>query len=176
MLIPFDSKYAENYVSHILRSDDAVLCIRNTLKALENCEDNISVQLCYEVWTAALLFDSAVNSAGTPDGCSENFLPAVRKIQEDFQKTKRYYIFRKIPVHDIVAVSLALFDALMRIIVPDPEEIPPEDYPRDEDGEVLSGLGALMQEQGKLDEWTDDIFYLQSRLEDSEASNFPAHG
>ncbi|MBR1528263.1 MAG: hypothetical protein IJ642_03035 [Oscillospiraceae bacterium] len=176
MLTPFDSQYAENYLSDILKMteekqfpDTVAYIIQMTLHNYDEmvCSDELALKKCYEVWTAGCLLDSVFNHTDYAV-TSDTYLHAVNSIEEAFHKTKRKF-FKKMPIYNHSYILSDMFDALLFLTIPDDSELSPEDravMPHNEDGYVLTPLGGIMQEQGRFDQWEQDVMDVAYRLLD----------
>ncbi len=195
MLTPFNSEYAEKYISEILQCleekqyPDAVACLMQmTIQNYDDCQctDLLGLQKCYELWTACCLLDAVLNHTDYISECrnySDNYIQVIRSLEEGFQKTKRK-LFKKIPVYHKSRIAQSAFDALTYLTVPDYDDLSPEDaadIPRDEDGYLLTSLGGIMQKEGKLEQWDTDVTELSFRLldhveDDDKSTGYNAYG
>lgn len=195
MLTPFNSEYAEKYISEILQCleekqfPDAVAClIQMTIQNYDDCQctDLLGLQKCYELWTACCLLDAVLNHTDYISECrnySDKYIQVIRSLEEGFQKTKRK-LFKKFPVYHQSRMAQAAFDALTYLTTPDYEELAPEDtanIPCDEEGDFLTSLGGIMQEEGKLEQWDTDVMELSFRLldhveDDDKSTGYDIYG
>ena len=169
MLTPFQSDYAQNYIIHLLKADDAVSYIEHTLQEADNCNDNVPERLCYEIWTAGCLLDIVFNHTEYPNQDS-NTLKAVQQIEKDFSKTKGHFLWKE-PIHQ-KSMILDMSDALLKLAVTSEENLSPEDlasiFKFEEDGETifLNALAEQMYHAGILEEWTYQLFDTEMHLSD----------
>ncbi len=184
-MTPFNSEYAEKYISEILQCleekqypDALAYLIQMTIQNYDDCQctDLLGLQKCYELWTACCLLDAVLNHTDYISECrnySDKYIQVIRSLEEGFQKTKRK-LFKKLPVYHKSRIAQAAFDALTYLTVPDYDDLSPEDVadiPRDEEGYLLSSLGGIMQKEGKLEQWDTDVTELSFRLLDHVEEN-----
>ncbi|MBE6876938.1 MAG: hypothetical protein E7496_09540 [Ruminococcus sp.] len=185
MLTPFNSEYAEKYISEILQTldekqypDAVAFLIQMTIQNYDDCQctDLLGLQKCYELWTACCLLDAVLNHTDYMNDCrnySDKYIRLISSLEEGFQKTKRK-LFKKIPVYHKSRIAQTAFDALTYLTVPDYDDLSPKDIadiPRDEKGDFLTQLGGIMQKEGKLEQWENDIVELEFRLLDHVEDN-----
>ncbi|MBR0484108.1 MAG: hypothetical protein IJJ69_04910 [Oscillospiraceae bacterium] len=185
MLTPFNSEYAEKYISEILQTldekqypDAVAFLIQMTIQNYDDCQctDLLGLQKCYELWTACCLLDAVLNHTDYMNDCrnySDKYLQVISSLEEGFQKTKRK-LFKKLPVYHQSRIAQTAFDALTYLTVPDYDDLSPEDVadiPRDEKGDFLTQLGGIMQKEGKLEQWDADVMELSFRLLDNVEDN-----
>ncbi len=196
MLTPFNSQYAENYISEILQCleekqypDAVAFLIQMTIQNYDDCQctDLLGLKKCYELWTACCLLDAVLNHMDYVGECrnySDKYIQVISNLEEGFQKTKRK-LFKKFSVYHQSRIAQAAFDALTYLTVPDYEDFAPEDttnIPRDEKGDFLTPLGDIMQKEGKLEQWDTDVMELSFRLldhvedDDKNADYYNSHG
>ena len=179
MMTPFRSEFAETYIAEMLVSIDPKLwdlasyTHEMSFKIALPWEDDeileageqqppLELDICYEIWTAACLYDAVLNHTDYGDDClryRENYIKAVVNLEESLQKTKRKW-FKKVPVYNLSQILQDAVDALDYILMSDIELDEPDgdfDY-------ELSELSEEMRKAGKFREFEETIIDLQNRL------------
>lgn len=149
MITPFDSEWSREHIEDIaLFFKDAVYLNSFYSEYVQTEDDLIILDTGYEIWTAALLYDSVFNGIDYSIYCKgyyDIYIKAVENLKKDLSR-KKFLSFK--PLYNIPEILRNAVDALDYVL----------------GIENTSELAEEMRKDGVYDEWRSEITALQKRL------------
>lgn len=152
MITPFDSEWVREHIEGIAKDSKDSVLLNNFSFGYEWFEDEtISLNMGYEIWASALLYDTVFNDIDYSVYCKdyyEVYNKAVENLKKDLSR-KKFMSFK--PRYDIPQILRNAVDALDKIWLSDNSE-----------------LAEKMRNDGVFEQWRHEIIDLQNRLTDIE--------
>lgn len=148
MITPFENEWVREHIEGIAKDSKDSALLNNFIFGYEWFEDEkIALNMCYEVWTAALLYDTIFNNIDYSVYCTgygNTYTKAVENLKKDLSR-KKFLSFK--PRYNISEILQNAIDALDEIWMSDNSELAEE-----------------MKKNGIFEDWWHEIIDLQNRL------------